>query len=176
MMPSGITSKRIVRTCFKPCKYGSNARAKRARSTRNWKSGGMSCFVLRNRGSRRAAVVAPRAEPRRTRLVRCLEVDDMYLYESPEFPESPGLRGGGFAGPFGQSGSLRHFSPSELVLSPDNALAVLRFFWPDMDLSGLGGVTDSDRDFAQGLLLEAVDASCTMEITESIFTKFYLKV
>jgi len=100
----------------------------------------------------------------------------MYLYESPEFPESPGLRGGGFAGPFGQSGSLRHFSPSELVLSPDDALAVLRFFWPDMDLSGLGGVTDSDRDFAQGLLLEAVDASCTMEITESIFTKFYLKV
>jgi hypothetical protein len=45
-----------------------------------------------------------------------------------------------------------------------------------MDFTGLGPISDSDRDFAQGLLLEAVDASCTMEVAESLFTKFYLKV
>jgi hypothetical protein len=37
-------------------------------------------------------------------------------------------------------------------------------------------VTDRDREFAQGLLLEAVDASCTMGIVESIYKRFFLKV
>jgi hypothetical protein len=101
----------------------------------------------------------------------------MYIYEISEYPEAEGqIRGCGLAGPLGQTGKLRHFSPSELVLSPEDTVAVLRFFWPEMDLTSLGAVTDSDRDFAQGLLLEAVDASCTMETTESIFKKFYLKV
>lgn len=101
----------------------------------------------------------------------------MYLYENSRLPRLGGrMQIEGFAWPVGQTGQLRHFSPSELVLSPEDTVAVFRFFWPEMDLSGLGPITDSDREFAQGLLLEAVDASCTMEITESIFNKFYLKV
>src|SRR5712691_265667 len=101
----------------------------------------------------------------------------MYFYEISGFPDlERQLEAGGLAGPFGETGKLRHFSPSELVLSPEDTVAILRFFWPEMDLSRLGTVTGSDREFAQGLLLEAVDASCTMGIVESIYRRFYLKV
>ncbi len=100
----------------------------------------------------------------------------MYLYEAPHVRNGEGMQAGSFAGAFGQSGKLRRFSPSDLVLSPQDSVAVLRFFWPELDMSRLGPVASSDQEFAQGLLLEAVDASCAMGITESIFKKFYLKV
>src|SRR5262245_49652996 len=101
----------------------------------------------------------------------------MYLYSSnfgyriPRATLSPP-----FAGTFGETGSLRRFSQSELILSPDETVAVLQFFWPDKDLRGLGPITDGDREFAQALLLEAVDASCTMGVVESIYRRFFMKV
>jgi len=94
----------------------------------------------------------------------------MYLYEVPPSGDRANL-----AGSFGQSGSLRRFSPEELVLSASDALAVLRFFWPN-EANNLGSVTDADRGFAQALLVEAVDASCTMGVAESIYKKFLMKV
>jgi len=101
----------------------------------------------------------------------------MYLYEIPQYPGDEGrMQASSLAGTLGQTGKLRRFSPSELILSPEDTVAVLRFFWPEMDMNRLGPVTGGDQEFAQGLLLEAVDASCTMGIVESIFKKFYLKV
>jgi len=101
----------------------------------------------------------------------------MYLYDAQKYGScQDSLALPDFSGPFGQSGDLRRFSPDELVLSPDDTVKVLRFFWPDADVSRLGPITDADRGFAQALLLEAIEASCTMGIVESIYKKFFLKV
>ena len=70
----------------------------------------------------------------------------MYLHENSGSSDSGRrMHSPGLSGPFGQSGKLRHFSPSELVLSPEETVAVLRFFWPEMDLSQLGAISNSDR-------------------------------
>lgn len=102
----------------------------------------------------------------------------MYLYDAdlPRRPMPCSMPPFDLAGPFGQSGSLRRFSPEELIFSPDETVAILQFFWPEMDMSRLGRVTDQEREFAQGLLLEAVDASCTIGIMESIYRRFFMKV
>jgi len=99
----------------------------------------------------------------------------MYLYELPKSADATELPLG-LSGSLGQSGSLRHFSGSELILSGPETAAVFRFFWPDIDVARLGGITDADRGFAQALLVEAVDASCTMGIAESLYRRFFLKV
>lgn len=101
----------------------------------------------------------------------------MYLYDVQKYGSGQDLLTlPNFSGPFGQGGKLRHFSPDELVLSPEETTKVLQFFWPDADASRLGPITDADRGFAQALLLEALDASCSMGIVESIYKKFYMNI
>jgi hypothetical protein len=95
----------------------------------------------------------------------------MYLYEV----SSAGRPAQGLAG-LAETGKLRHFSPSEIVLTPDETRDVLRFFWPETDFDRLGPLTDRDREFAQALLLEAVDASCSMNVVENIYRSFFMKV
>ncbi|MBZ5701863.1 MAG: hypothetical protein LAN84_08445 [Acidobacteriia bacterium] len=98
----------------------------------------------------------------------------MYLYEvngAQRPAATPAL-----AGALGEAGSLKHFAPSELTLSPEETLAVYRFFWPDLNFSGLGALTDKDREFAQALLVEAIDASCTMGVVEDIYNRFFMKI
>ncbi len=102
----------------------------------------------------------------------------MYLYEV-EMPRSRDrmnhtpLPLGGF---LGESGELKKFNPSELVLTTQEAIAVLKFFWPEKDLRPLGTITDADRGFAQGLLLEAIDASNSKGIVEDIYRTTFMKV
>lgn len=102
----------------------------------------------------------------------------MYLYDVEDLRSAGGrLRGApGFAGALGETGKLKRFAPSELTLTPEETLAVYRFFWPDMNFSGLGAITDKDREFAQALLVEAIDASCTMGIVEDVFHRFFMKI
>lgn len=71
--------------------------------------------------------------------------------------------------------ALRKFSSSEIVLTQDAAWRVLRFFWPDLSTSP-GALTMEDRAFAQGLLVEAIDASYQMGFVEQLFKSFYMKV
>jgi hypothetical protein len=98
----------------------------------------------------------------------------MYLYEVDNTPRPVGASS--LAGALGGTGKLKHFAPSELVLSPEETLAVYRFFWPDKNFSGIGALTDKDREFAQALLVEAIDASCTMGIVEDIYNRFFMKI
>jgi hypothetical protein len=74
------------------------------------------------------------------------------------------------------TGQLLHFTPEETELDDEETLAVLAFFWPDVDLSTLGQITDQDRSFAQALLIEAADASHSMGIVEAIYRHFFMKV
>lgn len=95
----------------------------------------------------------------------------MYLYDIKTEP--PAL---GAFGALAETGRLKRFSPSDLVLTPDETRDVLRFFWPETDFNQLGPLTDGDREFAQGLLVEAVDASCSMGVVEGIYRSFFMKV
>jgi hypothetical protein len=52
---------------------------------------------------------------------------------------------------------------------------VLRFFWPETGILP-GSLSDADRAFAQGLLVEAIDASYDMGFVEIIFRSFAYKV
>ena len=98
----------------------------------------------------------------------------MYLYEVDDTQRPTGTRS--LAGALGETGRLKRFAPSELTLSPEETLAVYRFFWPDKNFGGIGAITDMDREFAQALLVEAIDASCTMGIVEDIYNRFFMKV
>lgn len=71
---------------------------------------------------------------------------------------------------------LRHFKPEEVVLTEDQATKVFRFFWPEKDLSGLGTPTLADREFAQALVLEALEASHDYSIIEYLAKKTLYKV
>jgi hypothetical protein len=70
---------------------------------------------------------------------------------------------------------LRRFSPNEIYISKHEAWTILKFFWPWMTLTE-NDVTDADVNFAQGLLLEAIDASYQMGYVQIIFDTFYGKV
>ena len=70
---------------------------------------------------------------------------------------------------------LQRFGPDHLFLTQDDAFSVIRFFWRDASVSP-GVLTDEDRQFAQGLLLEAIDASYAMGYVEIIFRTFFGKV
>ncbi len=74
------------------------------------------------------------------------------------------------------SGQLLHFTPEELELDEEDTLAVFAFFWPDMDLTTLGPITDQDRSFAQALMIEAADMSHAMGIVDAIYKTFFMKV
>ena len=70
---------------------------------------------------------------------------------------------------------LKRFKPDELILSQEEAARVLKFFFPDKPINP-GSLTDDDRSFAQGLLVEAVDASAKMGYVEVLFDKTFMKV
>lgn len=74
------------------------------------------------------------------------------------------------------TGALRRFPPEAILLGEAEARAVLRFFWPDQDPADLCPLTDTDRSFAQALLIEAADASHAMGIIETLYRTFYGKV
>jgi hypothetical protein len=70
---------------------------------------------------------------------------------------------------------LKRFSASELLLSQERAWRVLRFFFPGINVPP-GSITDDDRNFAQGLLVEAIDRSYAMGYVERLFSSFFMKV
>jgi hypothetical protein len=70
---------------------------------------------------------------------------------------------------------LRHFNLSEIILSNEDASAVIRFLWPN-ELIQPGSITTEDRAFAQALLIEAIDASYKMGFVEQLFKAFFMKV
>lgn len=74
------------------------------------------------------------------------------------------------------SAHLKHFAPNELILTAAEACRVIMWFWPDVTATSLGAVSDTDRSFAQALLLEAIDASADMKIVEDVYKATYMKV
>lgn len=71
--------------------------------------------------------------------------------------------------------SLKHFSPSELLLDRAEAARVIGFFWPDQSVSAPNFTTE-DRAFAQALLVEAIERSYDLSYVELLFKSFYMKV
>jgi hypothetical protein len=69
---------------------------------------------------------------------------------------------------------LQHFGPTELRMSADQALRVLRFFFPDQPIDP-ARMTDDDIAFAQALLIEAVDASTQMSYVQVLYDKAFMK-
>ena len=69
--------------------------------------------------------------------------------------------------------NLRHFTPGELVLSPDQTRQVLLMFWPGSRGAASMSINDNDRSFAQALLIEAMRASNQMNVVEGLFRTFY---
>ena len=70
---------------------------------------------------------------------------------------------------------LKRFKSDEIYLDQEQAWRVLRFFWPNTDITP-GSLSESDRGFAQGLLVEAIDGSYQMGFIEIIFRTFAYKV
>lgn len=68
---------------------------------------------------------------------------------------------------------LRHFKPDEIMISKDQAEVVLNFFWPNK--ASASALNDQDVEFAQALLLEAIDASYAMGYVQILFESFYMK-
>lgn len=65
---------------------------------------------------------------------------------------------------------LRQFNAKELLLKEEDALTILRFFWPAEDqLDSELPISISMRSFAQALLIEAVDASYAMGFIDALF-------
>ena len=70
---------------------------------------------------------------------------------------------------------LKRFHSDEIRLTKEQAWRILRFFWPDTSILP-ADLTDEDRSFAQGLLVEAIDSSYHMGYVERLFKSFYMKV
>lgn len=70
---------------------------------------------------------------------------------------------------------LRDFTPSEILITQAEAWAILKFFWPSMSLSRTE-ITPQDINFAQGLMVEAIDRSYAMGYVDILFNTFYGKV
>ncbi|HEY0429024.1 MAG TPA: hypothetical protein VGC76_14680 [Pyrinomonadaceae bacterium] len=71
--------------------------------------------------------------------------------------------------------SLREFRPDEILLSQQQAVTVFRMFWSHTQVTA-NMLNSSSVAFAQGLLLEAIDASYRMGYVEAMFRSFYLRV
>jgi hypothetical protein len=71
---------------------------------------------------------------------------------------------------------LREFKPSELLFDEDETKDILKFFFTNYIefIDGLV-VTDRLRGFAQGVLVEAVDATYAIGFAKIIFDILYLK-
>ena len=72
------------------------------------------------------------------------------------------------------SARLRRFTPGEVILSGQDAHAVLHFFSIEPGISP-AAMTIDDRAFAQALLVEAIDASYEMGYAEAIFRSVFGK-
>src|SRR5437016_1400899 len=72
--------------------------------------------------------------------------------------------------------TLRHFSKNEIQLTQEQAWRVLEFFWPGAVGVAAGQLSENDRGFAQGLLVEAIDSSYTEGFVELLFKHFMYKV
>jgi len=70
---------------------------------------------------------------------------------------------------------LKRFKSDEIYLDQEQAWRVLRFFWPNTNIPP-GSLSETDRAFAQGLLVEAIDGSYHMGFIEIIFRTFAYKV
>lgn len=65
---------------------------------------------------------------------------------------------------------LREFLPSELLFDERETRDILKFFFP-MDFPAIDAtvMTDAIRGFAQGLLIEAIDATAALGWVEALF-------
>ena len=70
---------------------------------------------------------------------------------------------------------LQHFAPTDVRISPEQAQRVLRFFFPDQPVDA-ANLTKDDIAFAQGLLIEAVDASTQMSYVQVLYDKAFMKL
>jgi hypothetical protein len=70
---------------------------------------------------------------------------------------------------------LAKFSPDEIKLSQQDAFRVLRFFWLEPGVVP-AQLTLADREFAQALLVLAIDTSYELGFVEILFKTFYMKV
>lgn len=66
--------------------------------------------------------------------------------------------------------TLKKFSNSELFISAEEAHKILVWFFGEVSLSP-NSLTESDRAFAQALLLEGIDSSEPMGYVHDIFMK-----
>ncbi len=66
---------------------------------------------------------------------------------------------------------LRKFKKDELIFNADETKIVLKFIFglPDSNLIDSMTITDHVREFAQGLLVEAINASYAIGFVEAIF-------
>ncbi len=62
---------------------------------------------------------------------------------------------------------LRHFQPNELLFNDQESIAILNFFFLDSLVPP--AVTNKDREFAQALLVEAIDSSYYMSWIEKLW-------
>jgi hypothetical protein len=69
---------------------------------------------------------------------------------------------------------LRPFRADEIIISKAEAVAIIRFFWPDSSARE-AGMSDDAVAFAQGLLVEAIDASYAMGHVHAVFDVFYMR-
>jgi hypothetical protein len=70
---------------------------------------------------------------------------------------------------------LRHFQKNEINLNPNDARKVLVFFFSN-NVVPVEQLSDSDVEFAQALLLEAIDKSYAMGYVHAIYDAFYGKI
>jgi hypothetical protein len=69
---------------------------------------------------------------------------------------------------------LKKFEPSEIIFSDEEIIQILLFFFPGYEGSLANfSMNHSMREFAQGLLIEAIDASYAMGFVEIIFRNAY---
>lgn len=67
---------------------------------------------------------------------------------------------------------LRRFDdPKEVILSEEDAYYILIFFWESPKLAP-ENITTNDIKFAQGILLEAIEASYNMGFIEALFESY----
>lgn len=70
--------------------------------------------------------------------------------------------------------TLKRFSAEQLVLDDHDTIVVLSFFFPaDTSLINRIAIDDTWRSFAQGLLVEAVDASYALGYVDIAMQVFY---
>jgi hypothetical protein len=71
---------------------------------------------------------------------------------------------------------LRNFKTSELVFDEDETKDILRFFFKnDHDFIDSITIDDKIRNFAQGILIEAINASYAIGYVKIIFDVFYMQ-